>query len=70
MTRTDAKAGGKRVDAPGSSAGWSVWREDDHGGRFEIRRGMRLEDAEQLVRDFESRGHKQSYWREPTREPR
>ena len=48
------------------TSGWSVWRRDDHGGRFEIRRGLTSSDAEQLVEDFEARGHKQSYWLEPT----
>jgi hypothetical protein len=48
------------------AAGWSVWRRDDHGNRFEVRRGLASSDAERLVEEFEARGHKQSYWLEPT----
>lgn len=48
------------------TSGWSVWRQDDHGGRFEIRRGLTASDAERLARDLEARGHKQTYWLEPT----
>jgi hypothetical protein len=51
-----------------SSAGFSVWRQDDHGRRFEVRRGLSRADAERLVGELESGGHKQSYWLEPTRE--
>jgi hypothetical protein len=51
------------------TAGWSVWRRDDHGNCFEIRRGLTSADAERLVGDFEARGHKQSYWLEPTIPP-
>ena len=48
------------------TSGWSVWRQDDHGSRFEIQRGLTSLDAERIVKDFEARGHKQSYWLEPT----
>ena len=41
---------------------WSVWRQDAHGSRFEIRHGLTRDEALQLVADFESRGHKQGYW--------
>jgi hypothetical protein len=41
---------------------WSVWRQDDHGSRFEVRRGLTRDEALHLVADFESRGHKEAYW--------
>jgi len=46
-------------------AGWSVWRQDDNGNRFSIRAGLTREEAEQMCRDFEARGHKQLYWVAP-----
>jgi hypothetical protein len=45
---------------------WSVWRQDDHGNRFEVRQGLSQADALCLVAEFEARGHKQSYWAEPS----
>jgi GNAT superfamily N-acetyltransferase len=47
--------------------GWSLWRQDDHGNRFEVNRDHTREDAERLKDEFEARGHKQIYWIEPTR---
>ncbi len=46
----------------GNEALWSVWRQDDNGNRTVISRGHAREEAEQLVRAFEARGHKQLYW--------
>jgi aspartate racemase len=47
------------VDA---SAGWSVWRQDDNGNRFEVSRGLSQSDATRELARFESLGHKQVYW--------
>ena len=46
-------------------AEWEVWRQDDNGNRFVVQTGLSREDAERLVVEFESRGHKQVYWAEP-----
>jgi hypothetical protein len=46
--------------------GWSVWREDDHGGRFEVRRAMGHAAATALALQLEAGGHKQRYWIAPT----
>ena len=46
-------------------AEWVVWRQDDNGHRFEVSRGHTREEAVRLVREFEARGHRQSYWTEP-----
>ncbi len=41
---------------------WTVVRLDDNGNRFEIARGLRHADAQEIVRQFEESGHKQCYW--------
>jgi hypothetical protein len=41
---------------------WVVWRMDDNGNQFEIARFPSLEEAHKLAKEFESRGHKQTYW--------
>lgn len=48
---------------------WRVWREDDHGRRFEISRGHSEEEARRIVAEYERRGHKQSYGAEPEPQP-
>lgn len=50
-----------------AAARWRVWREDEHGHRFEVSRGHTEDEARRIVEDFERRGHKQSYGAE--REP-
>jgi hypothetical protein len=54
----------RAAGAPG--AGWSVWRRDDHGHEFEVRRGLPRGEAEALAGTLEARGHKQTYWTAPT----
>jgi hypothetical protein len=41
---------------------WSVWRQDDNGNVFLVQDGLTEADALRLVRDLESKGHKQTYW--------
>jgi hypothetical protein len=41
---------------------WSVWRQDDNGNRFEMARGVSQAEATMLVRTYEDRPHKQTYW--------
>jgi hypothetical protein len=41
---------------------WSVWRRDDNGNVFLVEDGLTERQALSLVRKFESKGHKQSYW--------
>jgi UDP-N-acetyl-2-amino-2-deoxyglucuronate dehydrogenase len=40
---------------------WSVWRTDT-GNTFLVRDGLTRERAEELVAEFEARGHKQTYF--------
>lgn len=47
---------------------FGVWRQDDHGHRVRIDRGLLEAEARRLVAELESRGHKQTYWIE--RDPR
>jgi hypothetical protein len=49
------------------AATWSVWRQDDHGNRFLVATRLKRQDAENLVAELESRGHKQTYWAEEDR---
>lgn len=41
---------------------WSVWRQDDNGGRYEVAAFLSYSRAMRACEDFESRGHKQIYW--------
>ena len=45
---------------------WTVWREDDNGARFVVRAGLPRAAAKTLAEELQLRGHKQSYWSEPT----
>jgi hypothetical protein len=49
---------------------WLVWRQDDHGHRFVVGVVSDQADALRLVRELESRGHKQTYWAAPAEAPR
>ena len=53
--------------AESAAAGFSVWREDDHGHRFEVARGLSSEEAARRVERLEAGVHKQRYWVEATR---
>jgi hypothetical protein len=48
------------------AAGWSVWRQDDHGSRFEVARDLPLAEARARAAKLEAGGHKQTCWVEPT----
>ena len=41
---------------------WSVWRQDDNGNVFLMKNGLTELDALKLVREFEKKGNKQTYW--------
>lgn len=41
---------------------WCVKRLDDNGNEFILRANLSREQAEHLARDYQARGHKQSYW--------
>ncbi|MBS7660755.1 hypothetical protein I0D00_02170 [Pseudomonas lalucatii] len=44
---------------------WCLMRLDDNGNEFVVREGLSRAAAEALAREFEARGHKQSYWARP-----
>ncbi|UTW07724.1 hypothetical protein [Pseudomonas benzenivorans] len=44
---------------------WCLVRLDDNGNEFVVRSGLSRAAAEALAREFEARGHKQSYWVRP-----
>jgi hypothetical protein len=63
-----AAPGGEARRRSNARAGsFSVWREDDHGNRFEIEQHLDRPEAERIVAELEARGHKQCYWLAPTR---
>lgn len=41
---------------------FSVWRLDDNNNEFLVRGGLTEDEALELVREFEAKGHKQAYW--------
>jgi hypothetical protein len=41
---------------------WVVWRQDDNGNRYVVRRLASRAAAEKLAAELEARGHKQLYW--------
>ncbi len=43
-------------------AKWSVFRMDDNGNVFEIVKNKKYEEAAELSREYNRRGHKQLYW--------
>lgn len=47
-----------------STGEWQVWRQDDHGNRALVAEKLTREVAEQMVMEFEAKGHKQLYWLE------
>lgn len=44
---------------------WEVWRQDDNGGVFQVRRLRCGSAAERLCAELAARGHKQIYWVAP-----
>ena len=56
------------TDEP-STAVWTVWRQGDDGNPDVVRRRVSKPEADRLVAEFESHGHKQLYWAEKELEP-
>ncbi|GAA3735519.1 hypothetical protein [Micromonospora maritima] len=42
--------------------GWTVWRQDDNGNRYEVSRHASRAEADSTAARMEARGHKQTYW--------
>ncbi|SBT50006.1 hypothetical protein [Micromonospora narathiwatensis] len=42
--------------------GWTVWRQDDNGNRYEVSRHDSRTEADSTAARMEARGHKQTYW--------
>lgn len=59
--------GGSRLESDNSqpTGTWRVVRQDDNGNRFVVQDHLSRSAAERLAAEFESRGHKQTYWVEP-----
>ena len=52
------------VDLTPDKTLWRVFRVDDHGNRFEVARDLSEAAADRLLREFEAKGHKQTYSKE------
>lgn len=50
------------MSAPSKPRNWCLMRMDDNGNQFVVRADLTRNAAEALARQFEARGHKQSYW--------
>ncbi|MDA7085730.1 hypothetical protein PH586_04900 [Pseudomonas sp. SA3-5] len=50
------------MSAPNPSRNWCLVRLDDNGNEFVVGADLSRAAAEALARQFEARGHKQSYW--------
>ncbi|HZS08816.1 MAG TPA: GNAT family N-acetyltransferase [Blastocatellia bacterium] len=50
------------VTPPGMK--WTLWRQDDNGHRFPVESFPTRHEAEAVLREFEARHHKQTYWLE------
>jgi hypothetical protein len=50
------------MSAPNQPRNWCLVRLDDNGNEFVVRADLTRAAAEALLRQFEARGHKQSYW--------
>lgn len=50
------------MSASNQPRNWCLERLDDNGNEFIVRADLTRAAAETLVRQFEARGHKQSYW--------
>ena len=50
--------------------GWQVVRQDDNGNRFVVEQDLSEGAARQRAAELTARGHKQTYWVEPTDEGR
>lgn len=48
---------------------WCLWRLDDNGNRFVVRRGLSRDEAEALALEYQGRGHRQTYWAEREEKP-
>lgn len=62
-----AEAEGQNSTPPPSEATWAVYRIDDNGNQFVVRRRLTADEAKRLVAEFEARGHRQVYWTEQER---
>ena len=48
---------------PGDSfPSWLVMRQDDSGNEYLVEANLTQKQAEEMARDLEARGHKQTYW--------
>lgn len=44
---------------------YRVMRQDDNGNKYVVATNLSKDEAEDLVKRYEAKGHKQHYWAEP-----
>ena len=49
------------INSPLTDVGWAVWRQGDDGNAIMVKDGLTQEAAQQLVAQYEAKGHKQNY---------
>ncbi len=60
--RTNKRNGSQSPDQAATVTRWIVFRQDDNGKMFEVRRGLSETQTRELVTELESHGYKQHYW--------
>ncbi len=50
------------VESASVTGPWSVYRQDIHGGVYEMRWGLPEDRAIALAKEFNDKGHHQTYW--------
>ena len=53
--------GQDEIDSPPTEIGWAVWRQGNDGNAIMVKDGLSHEEAQQLVAQYEAKGHKQNY---------
>jgi hypothetical protein len=50
------------ADGETGAPNWSVWRQDDNGNVSLVKAELTREEALQLIAEYETKSHKQTYW--------
>ena len=54
------------ADGGSDKPNWSIWRQDDNGNIALVQAGLTRTEALQLIAEYETKGHKQTYWAQET----
>jgi hypothetical protein len=56
----------ERADGKTVKNNWSIWRQDDNGNVALVKDGLTRTEALQLIAEYETKEHKQTYWAQET----